>query len=57
MQVGMIGLGAMGVGMACNIAKSEHAIKVWNRTSGKAQKLAEELNIQAVPSIIVVPNI
>ncbi|NOQ15407.1 MAG: prephenate dehydrogenase/arogenate dehydrogenase family protein [Methyloprofundus sp.] len=51
MQVGIIGLGAMGTGMARNIAKSEHVIKVWNRTSAKAQKLAKELNIQAAPSI------
>ncbi|NOR79429.1 MAG: NAD-binding protein [Methyloprofundus sp.] len=51
MQVGMIGLGAMGAGMARNIARSEHVIKVWNRTSTTAQKLGEELNIQAVSEI------
>lgn len=51
MQVGMIGLGAMGVGMARNIAKSKHGIQLWNRTAGKAQKLAEELNVQAAYSI------
>jgi len=51
MQVGMIGLGAMGAGMARNIAKSEHTIAVWNRTSSTAQKLAEELNIQAALEI------
>ena len=51
MQVGMIGLGAMGSGMARNIARSEHTIKLWNRTVAKAQKLAEELNIQVAPSI------
>lgn len=51
MQVGMIGLGSMGTGMVRNIAKSGHTITVWNRTSNMAQKLAKELNIQAVPSI------
>ena len=51
MQVGMIGLGAMGSGMARNIARSEHTIKLWNRTFAKAQKLAEEINIQVAPSL------
>ena len=51
MQVGMIGLGAMGSGMARNIARSEHVIKLWNRTTAKAQKLAEELNIQVALSM------
>jgi len=51
MQVGMIGLGAMGLGMARNIAKSGHLTQLWNRTPEKAQKLAEELGIEVSPSI------
>ena len=47
----MIGLGAMGLGMARNIAKSGHLTQLWNRTPEKAQKLAEELGIEVSPSI------
>jgi len=51
MQVAMIGLGAMGIGMARNIAQSEHTLQLWNRTVSTAQKLAKELGIQTTPSI------
>jgi len=51
MQVAMIGLGAMGTGMARNLAKASYLTQVWNRTSSKAQALATELNVQAAPSI------
>jgi len=51
MQIAMIGLGAMGIGMARNLAKAGYLTQVWNRTSSKAQALATELNIQAAPSI------
>ena len=51
MQVGMIGLGAMGLGMARNIAKSGNLTQLWNRTPEKAQKLAEELGIEVSPSL------
>ncbi|MBW6453044.1 MAG: NAD(P)-dependent oxidoreductase [Methyloprofundus sp.] len=50
-QVAMIGLGAMGTGMARNLAKAGYLTKVWNRTSSKAQALASELNIQAAIAI------
>lgn len=36
MKVGMIGLGAMGVGMADNLAKAGLLHAVWNRTESKA---------------------
>ena len=45
MKAGMIGLGAMGVGMAKNIAKAGYLAGVYNRTKAKAQSLAEELNV------------
>lgn len=51
MQVGVIGLGAMGQGMVRNIAKAGYLTCVWNRTASKAQKLAEELGIVVAPSI------
>jgi len=45
MKAGMIGLGAMGIGMARNIAKAGYLAGVYNRTAAKAQSLAEELNV------------
>ncbi len=51
MQVGIIGLGAMGTGMARNLARSGYLTQLWNRTPDKAQKLAEELGIAASASI------
>ncbi len=50
MQAGMIGLGAMGLGMARNLAKAGHLTHVYNRTHAKAQALAEELNVMACHS-------
>ncbi|NOT13337.1 MAG: NAD(P)-dependent oxidoreductase [Methylococcaceae bacterium] len=47
MKVGMIGLGAMGMGMARNVAKSGYLTGVYNRTVNKAQSLAEELNVKS----------
>ena len=45
----MIGLGAMGVGMARNVAKAGHLTGVYNRTAARAKSLAEELNVTAYP--------
>ena len=47
MKTGMIGLGAMGQGMARNLAKAGYLHAVYNRTTDKADALAAELNIQA----------
>lgn len=47
MKAGMIGLGAMGIGMAKNIAKTGYLSGVYNRTAAKAQNLADELNVIA----------
>jgi len=47
MKTGMIGLGAMGIGMARNIAKAGYLAGVYNRTAAKAQSLSEELNVIA----------
>ncbi|MCK9621505.1 MAG: NAD(P)-dependent oxidoreductase [Methylobacter sp.] len=47
MKAGMIGLGAMGIGMAKNIAKAGYLTGVYNRTTAKAQNLAEELDLIA----------
>ena len=47
MKTGMIGLGAMGIGMVRNIAKAGYLTGVYNRTAAKVQSLAEELNVIA----------
>ncbi|MGZ5059971.1 MAG: NAD(P)-dependent oxidoreductase [Methylobacter sp.] len=47
MKAGMIGLGAMGIGMARNIAKAGYLAGVYNRTAAIAQSLAEELEVIA----------
>lgn len=39
MQIGFIGIGAMGVGMVRNLLKAGHAVTVWNRTPGPAEEL------------------
>lgn len=47
MKAGMVGLGAMGVGMARNIAKAGLLTAVYNRTATIAYALAEELGVDA----------
>ena len=39
MNIGFIGLGAMGAPIAGNLIKSGHAVTVWNRTASKADAL------------------
>lgn len=51
MKVGVIGLGAMGTGMARNLAKAGFLSGVYNRTSAKADSLANELAITAYTTI------
>ncbi len=41
MQIGFIGLGQMGSGMAGNLLRAGHALTVYNRTRAKARPLAE----------------
>jgi 3-hydroxyisobutyrate dehydrogenase len=47
MKAGLIGLGAMGLGMARNLAKAGLLAAVYNRTESKAQDLADELKVNA----------
>ena len=42
MDVGFIGLGHMGSGMALCLLKAGHRLKVYNRSRDKAEKLAAE---------------
>ena len=46
MKVGLIGLGAMGLGIANNLAKAGLLTTIYNRTQSKAEALAAELNIE-----------
>lgn len=50
-KVGIIGLGAMGVGMAKNLAKAGFLAAIYNRTCEKSQILAQELNVAHALSI------
>jgi len=45
MKVGIIGLGAMGAGMAMNFHKAGRLHRVWNRTPSKAQAIAEQTGV------------
>ncbi|MFM8341336.1 MAG: NAD(P)-dependent oxidoreductase [Methylomonas sp.] len=51
MKVGVIGLGAMGTGMARNLAKAGFLSGVYNRTNAKADHLANELATKAYATI------
>lgn len=50
MRVGLIGLGAMGQGMARNLAKAGYLAAVYNRSQHKAATLAAELGVKTCPS-------
>ena len=45
MKTGVIGLGAMGAGMANNLHKAGHLHALWNRTRSKAEDLAGKTNV------------
>ncbi len=39
MNIGFVGLGQMGRGIAANLLRAGHAVTVWNRTSSRADEL------------------
>ena len=41
MQIGFIGLGRMGAGIAANLLRAGHHVSVWNRSPDKARPLVE----------------
>ena len=45
MKTGVIGLGAMGSGMALNLHKAGYLSGVWNRTRSKAEQLSEQTGV------------
>jgi 3-hydroxyisobutyrate dehydrogenase len=51
MKTGMIGLGAMGSGMAFNLYRSGSLHRIWNRTPGKAESLSAETGVIVAASI------
>ena len=50
MEVGFIGLGQMGRGMALNLVKAGHVVRVYNRTESRARELVSA-GAQFAPSI------
>lgn len=50
MKTGVIGLGAMGLGMADNLYKHGKLHAVWNRTTNKAEEYAKDKNISVASS-------
>ena len=50
MKTGVIGLGAMGYGMAMNLHKAGHLHTVWNRTVAKAENFQNETGISPAAS-------
>ena len=51
MKSGVIGLGAMGSGMAKNLHESGHLHRIWNRTNATADELSKELGVSISASI------
>lgn len=51
LDVGFVGLGAMGLGMARNLHKEQLLRATWNRTRAKAQALEQETGCRAVERI------
>jgi len=50
MNVGFIGVGRMGTGMAANLLKAQHQVTVWNRTPEKAAPLIAQ-GAKTVPTV------
>ena len=51
MQIGFIGIGAMGLGMVRNLLKAGHTVTVWNRTPGRVAELqAHGATVAAEPA-------
>lgn len=51
MKSGVIGLGAMGAGMAINLHKADHLHSIWNRTVVKTEAIAEQTGATVATSV------
>ncbi len=49
-RVAVIGLGAMGRGMASNLLNRGRAVAVWNRTAGRGEGLTGDVHVAATPA-------
>ena len=50
MKTGIIGLGAMGIGMALNLHKAGHLTAFWNRSSGRSKDLSDQTGLSTAAS-------
>ena len=50
MKTGVIGLGAMGTPMACNLHRAGHLEAIWNRGTEKARQLGGKLGVPVANS-------
>ena len=51
MKSGVIGLGAMGAGMAMNLHKAGHLHRIWNRSTEKAKAIAADTGVTVAGTI------
>jgi len=51
MRTGIIGLGAMGAGMAANFHKAGLLHRVWNRTPARAEEVRAATGVEIAPSV------
>lgn len=57
LEIGFLGLGAMGAPIAANLLAEGHHLTVWNRTSAKAEPLAKKgAKVAAHPDDVVQPG-
>lgn len=57
LRVGFVGLGAMGIGMARNLARHGMLAAVWNRTRSKATRLAQATNCHAAAALTEITDL
>ena len=46
MEIGFIGLGAMGRAMASRLVSAGHRLRVWNRSPGPARELLSDARLK-----------
>ena len=50
MKTGVIGLGAMGAGMAANLHRAGYLTSAWNRTPERGRLFAEDHDVSLAPN-------
>lgn len=51
MRIGVIGIGAMGAGLAANFHRAGLLHRVWNRTPARAEELRAQIGVEIAPSV------